>query len=351
MHILLPEWHPQEAIILAWPDHKTDWAPWLPDVQHTYIELIRCITENNTCVIMLVRNTQALPLKAKLTELSISKVLLVVADYNDTWVRDYGFLTCSNGERTFPVDYQFNGWGQKFNATKDNSINQIALASLCIKPLTTYDLVVEGGALEIDAQGHLLSTKLCLTNPRRNGDLAIEQYQSLFTEQLGAKRVSIFTNGHLEGDDTDGHIDTLVRFTPDSGLVIQSAFNRPEDSHYAGLHALVNEVQEQFPQHNLFELPLPFIENAEGERLPASYANFLISNKQIIAPIYQQKEDELALTILRKAYPNHKIHPVNSLPLVQQFGSIHCISMQVPVGTIKPNILFACADGVTLYEH
>jgi len=196
----------------------------------------------------------------------------------------------------------------------------------------------------------LLSTKLCLTNPKRNGDKSLVSYQQDFALFLGAKQSIILQNGHLEGDDTDGHIDTLVRFTPDNGLVIQSAFNRPDDSHFLGLAALVKECQQDFPTHQIFELPLPHIVNSQGDRLPASYANFLISNQHILCPIYQQKEDQLAMQVIQNAYPRFTIVPINCLPLVQQFGSLHCISMQIPCGILKPDILQSCANGVYVYE-
>jgi agmatine/peptidylarginine deiminase len=157
-------------------------------------------------------------------------------------------------------------------------------------------------------------------------------------------------NGHLEGDDTDGHIDTLVRFTPHKGLIIQSAFNRPADIHFEGLSALIKECQQVLPTHKIFELPLPYILNSQGDRLPASYANFLISNQHILCPIYQQAEDNLAIHVIQNAYPEFTIVPIDCLPLIQQFGSLHCISMQIPCGILKPEILRSLASGVCVYE-
>lgn len=350
MQILLPEWHPQEAILLAWPDEQTDWKPWLSDVQRTYLSLIENISQNQTCVVLLVRELLLSAVQILLSEKRIKGVLIVCADYNDTWVRDYGFLSCSDGSALYPIEYTFNGWGKKFNASKDNQINKKALSQLLNPSLQTYDLVVEGGALEINEDGHLLSTEYCLTNPKRNGSMTLMEYQQVFKEQLGASQVTILKQGYLEGDDTDGHIDTLVRFTPNKGLVVQSAFNRPDDSHFDGLSALTKEVTYHFPSHAIFELPLPVVYNQAGERLPASYANFLISNDQILAPIYQQPEDNEALDILRKAFPHHKIVPINSEPLIQQFGSIHCISMQIPRGMLNSSVLSTCENGVVVYE-
>lgn len=346
-HRLLAEWAAQEAVILAWPDELTDWAPWLEPVRETYKALISAITEAQTGVILLVRDDQIAIAKEQLQ--GCSRVLLVNADYNDTWCRDYAFLTCESEKGKQPIEFTFNGWGNKFDASKDNLVNQQVLSSLCYLPLVSYPLVAEGGALEIDEQGNLLSTSLCLLNPQRNGELRLEQYEQHFKQALGATSVSIFQHGHLEGDDTDGHIDTIVRFTPKQGLVIQSCFNRPEDSHFEGLRNLVDECRARFVEHQIFELPLPKIINQQGERLPASYANYLICNELVLCPIYQQLEDDIALEIIRKAYPEHRIIAINSLPLVQQFGSIHCISMQVPEGTLRQAVTSQFQQGVNVY--
>lgn len=349
---LLPEWHSQEAILLSWPDAHTDWATWLDAAQTNYIELINAINAQSCPVILLVREDQISVVQTMLPE--TARVLLVLTDYNDTWIRDYGFLTCrfltnKNKHEMQPISFQFNGWGNKFKAEKDNKINKSVLSDLCRHSITEYDLVVEGGALEINGEGVLLSTEFCLSNPERNGELSLDEYKKHFTETLGAKHTIILKNGHLEGDDTDGHIDTLVRFTPDNNLVIQSAFNRLNDSHFEGLNTLVEECRQHFPDSKIFQLPLPDIQNQDGDRLPASYANFLISNGNIFAPVYGQPEDKIALEVLAEAYPQFKILPVNCHTLIQQYGSLHCISMQVPTNTLKPEIIEQAQSGVSVY--
>ena len=346
---LLPEWHQSEAVILAWPDEQTDWAPWLSDVRKTYLSLIEAINQRDVGVLLLVHDQCVRKVIEQLPE--DARVLIIPASYNDTWVRDYGFLTCSTGSAMQPVEFTFNGWGNKFNATWDNQVNRSTLAPLCRLPVKSFPLVAEGGAIEIDEQGHLLSTALCLTNPQRNGQMTLEAYDEAFKSYLGANITTFFQEGHLEGDDTDGHVDTLVRYTPHKGLVIQSCYNRLEDSHYPSLSALVQECREALPEHTVYELPLPKIENAQGERLPASYANYLICNQSILFPVYQQEEDEIAMKVIREAYPEFDVVAIDALPLVQQFGSIHCISMQVPQGTLKTEITHSLAAGVSVYEQ
>lgn len=353
MQQLLPEWHAQEAVLLSWPDAQTDWQPWLADVRQTYLNIISTLNGNNTPVVMLIREQEieaCQQLIAQTMPESITKLLLLSADYNDTWIRDYGFLTCTKSGELQPVNFRFNGWGNKFNASKDNQMNEMVLATLCQQPMHVVDFVLEGGAVEIDDEGHLLTTELCLSNPERNGQFEFQKNQQLLQQALGAQQVTIFKHGHLEGDDTDGHIDTLVRFTKAKGLVIQSCFNRPDDSHYEGLSALVNEAKAQLPEHQIFELPLPCIENEDGERLPASYANYLISNGVVLAPVYGEEEDAAAIDVLKQAYLDFTVVAINCRPLVQQFGSLHCISMQVPCGTFKSEITQLANSGIHIYE-
>ena len=344
---LIPEWARAEAIILAWPHENTDWAPWLEAAQQTYINIIAHINAAGAGVILLHLEGQQSAIRNRLPE--HANVLLVEAQYNDTWARDFGFLTCLSGDKHIPIEFTFNGWGEKFDASLDNRVNQNFLAPLCRYPMQSYPTVCEGGALEIDQYGHLLSTALCLTNPKRNGDKSLTSYAKIFEHALGAKKVTILHEGHLEGDDTDGHIDTLVRFTPHDGLVIQSCFNRPDDSHFHGLSRLVEECQQAFPNRAIFELPLPNIVNSTGDRLPASYANFLICNDAVLCPIYNQSEDKEALSIIAIAYPEHRVIGIDCSTIVQQYGSLHCLTMQVPANTLLPEIQSQLQKGITDY--
>lgn len=344
-YTLLPEWAEQEAVILAWPNANTDWADNLEQTQSTYLELIKAINRAQASVILLCCADSTENVKSILP--NTAQVLIVPCQYNDTWVRDYGFLTVSDNQHNYPVSFSFNGWGQKFDAQLDNKANN-TLAMLCRKPLIKNAMVLEGGAIEIDENQHLLSTASCLYNPKRNGHIQAEDYEKVFTEVLGARRISIFNHGHLEGDDTDGHIDTLARFTPLMGVVLQGCDNRPHDPHFAQLFKLQYEVSQSLPQHKIYSLPLPHILNDLGERLPASYANYLILNRHILMPIYGAPEDAQAIAIVQSAYPNYEVLAINCLSLVQQNGSLHCVTMQVPTNTLKQEILDQASHGVTI---
>lgn len=351
---LLPEWAEQEAVILSWPHKGTDWKHNLDQSKSTYLELINAINKTNTPVILLcdkseIKNTKGL-LDAKKHVAPENKVLILEASYNDTWVRDYGFLTVSNNSQNVPVNFNFNGWGQKFDSSLDNEIN-LLLASLCQHPLQSHNIVLEGGAIEIDENQHLLSTASCLFNPQRNGNLSKDEYLSIFKQALGAKQTTIFNHGHLQGDDTDGHIDTLARFTPLMGIVMQGSDNRPNDTHFEGLMALKREIQVALPKHTIYSLPLPYVEDKEKDRLPASYANFLILNKHVLLPTYGQAEDDTAIAITRKAFPNYQVIPVNCLSLVHQYGSLHCVTMQIPRNTLLPEIVEQALQGVSIFNQ
>jgi len=342
---LLPEWAEQEAVVLAWPHGNSDWLPWLDEARATYVKLIDAINSTGACVILLCTEAEV-GIARSLINLR-ARVLIVTVDYNDTWTRDYVFVTCESSAGNVPVEFAFNGWGQKFHASADNQVNK-TLAMLCQRPLISSLSVLEGGAIEIDQNQILMTTASCLYNPKRNGSMSEADYKSLFSNYLGAQSTYIFQHGHLEGDDTDGHIDTLARFTPLRGIVMQSAFNRPTDMHFAELNALKGELTHAFVDYQLFELPLPDMRNADGERLPASYANFLICNQYILAPIYQQAEDTIALEVLQKAFANYQIIAIDCSAIVQQFGSLHCITMQIPKHTLQPEILARANNGVTV---
>jgi len=345
---MAPEWHDVDAVMLAWPHAQTDWAPWLEEARDTYLNVIAAVNRNDAGVILLCAPSDVDDLMSRLPE--NAHVLIVAASFNDTWMRDYGFITCKDNEGNgSPVEFRFNGWGNKFNAAEDNLANQRYLAAMCKSVLRSSPIVAEGGALEIDEDGHLLSTAQCLLNPERNGDMSLSAYEDAFKDMLGCSKVTILQHGHLEGDDTDGHIDTLVRFTPNKGLVIQACNNRPNDSHFEGLKALCDECALELPEHEQFHLPLPNIVNDEGDRLPASYANYLICNNAILLPVYGEEEDAEAIETVQKAHPNHIVEPIDCSVLVRQYGSLHCISMQVPTNTLKNSIITTLKKGVSIH--
>ena len=265
--------------------------------------------------------------------LDAARLQLIIADYNDTWARDFGPIAVEDNGSVELLDYTFTGWGGKFDADKDNTLNRRLPWQL---PLHSPSLVLEGGAIDTDGQGNLLTTRHCLRNPNRNPDLSEAELSALLKEQLGVTDIWWLDHGELEGDDTDAHVDTLARFVDARTIAYVQCRDR-EDSHYSGLAAMEKELQALALAHNLTLVPLPLPTpqfNREGERLPATYANFLITNEKILLPVYGCNTDEAAIDALRAVCGNRTVAPVNCRVLIEQHGSLHCVTMQLPRGAV-----------------
>ena len=340
---LLPEWAEQDAVMLTWPHKNTDWADNLAAVEPVYIALCQHITARQGVVI--VAHNQAL--QTHITQLltnanvAMSQVHFVIAPCNDTWARDHGPLTCANTNNASELkimDFTFNGWGNKFRSELDNQINTALVTQLASNnnDYQVLDIVLEGGGVEINEFGVLLTTKECLLNPNRNPALSQNDIEHALTHHLGASNFLWLEHGYLAGDDTDSHIDTLVRFAPNNTLVYVSC-DDSTDEHFNALHAMKTQLQSfKTPKntpYTLIDLPWPTpVFNNEGDRLPATYANYLIINGAVLVPTYNDENDALALDKVQQAYPRHQIVGINCLPIIHQFGSLHCITMQLPRG-------------------
>jgi len=277
---------------------------------------------------------------------------LIRIDYNDTWTRDYGPLTIVKYDCLRALDFGFNGWGLKFAADKDNLANLRMMENFII-PKAVYrnerEFVLEGGSVETDGEGTILTTSKCLCSPNRNGGLTKEKAESMLHQYLGASHVLFLDYGELEGDDTDSHIDTLARLAPEN-IILFTGCRDIDDPHFeellkmrAQLTLFRNAEGEPF---NLVELPLPLpIYDEEGNRLPATYANYLVTDKAIFIPTYNQPDNDLlAMQTIRIAFPDHKIVGVDCTTLIKQHGSLHCATMQLPKGLLNP-IIFECNSG------
>jgi agmatine/peptidylarginine deiminase len=340
---LLPEWAEQDAVMLTWPHKNTDWADNLARVEPVYCELAQHITAQQQLVIIANDET----LKAHIIRLlnhynvKLSQVHFVVTPCNDTWARDHGPLTCAaiNDAKQLKIyDFTFNGWGNKFASHLDNQINHALVQQLSDtnNQYQALDIVLEGGGIEINEQGVLLTTSECLLNKNRNPELTQSDITALLKQHLGATDFLWVDHGYLAGDDTDSHIDTLVRFAPNNTLVYVQCDDEA-DEHFSALNAMEKQLQSfktaDNSAYNLIALPWP---NAaydnENTRLPATYANYLIINNAVLVPTYNDKNDELALSQIQKAYPTHTIIGINCQAIIEQFGSLHCITMQLPRG-------------------
>ena len=332
-HFLPAEWHPQCFIQLTWPHAGTDWAYMLDDVEACFVNLANEIASRQPLLLVAPDFPEALessPYK--------DQIHFVACPTNDTWARDHGFITVLKQDGSpLLLDFCFNGWGMKFAANKDNLINQTVFRSGLLngRYCNRRNFVLEGGSIESDGKGTLLTTSPCLLAPNRNDTMTREDIEAYLKEQFNLKQVLWLDYGYLAGDDTDSHVDTLARLCPDNTIVYVQCKDS-NDEHYGALKAMEEQLKEfTTPEGTPYRLlPLPMADacyDEEGERLPATYANFLIMNEAVLFPTYNQPaNDEAARLVLQEAFPDREIVGVDCRALIRQHGSLHCVTMQYP---------------------
>lgn len=332
-YFLPAEWHPQSFIQLTWPHQDTDWSYMLDEVEECFLNLAREIASRQPLLLVAPEFPKALE-NFEFKE----NVFYVEYPTNDTWARDHGFISLLNEqEEVRLVDFCFNGWGMKFAACKDNLINsQLVKGSLLNGTYQNCrNFVLEGGSIESDGEGTLLTTSLCLLAPNRNDTLDKQEIEDYLKKSFNLKQVLWLDHGYLAGDDTDSHIDTLARLCPDQTICYVQCTDT-EDEHYTELKKMEEQLKEFRTLDNepfrLLGLPMPeAIFDEDGERLPATYANFLIMNDAVLYPTYDQPEnDRKAACVLQEAFPGKEIVGVDCRALIKQHGSLHCVTMQYP---------------------
>jgi agmatine/peptidylarginine deiminase len=333
------EWEPQSAILIAWPHAQTDWAEHLGEVEETYVALVAAITRFQAVVICAEDEDLQTYAEARLrsARVDMSRVRFVPAEYDDTWLRDSGPITLSDGDNFKLLDFRFTGWGGKYEASRDDRlVGELAGMDLFHDYFVqSIDFALEGGAIETDGRGTLLTTWKCLHE--RHPQASREELTTKLAGWLKQDRVLWLDHGYLEGDDTDAHIDTLARFAGPDAIVFQ-ACDDPADSHFPELGAMAAEIAAlRTPDGKPYRLfPLPWAKPIvdEGRRLAASYANFLIVNGAVLMPAYGDPADVIAAGVLAAAYPGREIVQVPCRSLIWQNGSLHCITMQLPEGIL-----------------
>ena len=344
----MAEWEPQSMVQLTWPHKDTDWAPILSEITAVYEEMAREIAKREP---LLIVAPKGLPVPQAF---NIQRSMFTS---NDTWARDHGFITVEEtsaiSQNPEPIegqpsslvllDFCFNGWGKKFEAAFDNAINRHLYDQGLVRG--TYedhlDFVLEGGSIESDGKGTVFTTTCCLMAPHRNQPLTQAQIEERLKQYLGTERVVWINHGSLIGDDTDGHIDTLVRICPNDTLLYIGA-----DADHPDLLAMEEELRTlrtlDGRPYRLLRLPLPrpiYDEPSgrvlgssaaeKGDRLPATYANYLVINGAVLVPTYAQPDlDAEALRTIALAYPDRDIVPIDCRPVIRQHGSLHCCTMQ-----------------------
>lgn len=272
-------------------------------------------------------------------EIAKRENLLVVGEpSNDTWARDHGFITLVDDEgHARLLDFCFNGWGEKFPAELDNAINRRLYEEGKVKGQYTdcLDFVLEGGSIESDGKGTVFTTTGCLLAPHRNQPMTQADIEERLKQDLHAERIVWIDYGHLTGDDTDGHIDTLVRICPDD-TILYVGCEDPEDEQYKDLQLMKAQLTTfrtlEGKPYRLMELPMPRpIYDEDGYRLPATYANFLVINGAVLCPTYDQPDlDTEALRLIGEAFPDREIVGIDCRSVIKQHGSLHCCTMQYP---------------------
>lgn len=336
------EWEPQGAVLLSWPHEGTDWRDMLHWAQSTFIALAQAIAPRAEVVI--VAPDVTVPL-SQLPEETRSRCRFFEMETDDTWARDFGMI-CTIGSDGQPIanDFQFNGWGLKFASSHDNLINSRLVECGAIDKsayANRLSFVLEGGSIESDGEGALMTTSECLLSPNRNGGMTKEQIESELRKCFGCQKVIWLDHGFLEGDDTDSHVDTLARFMPGHAIVY-SACTDPVDIHFEALKAMEDELKQatdsQGRPYRLVPLhiPSPIYSIAGGDRLPGTYANLLIINGAILMPTYGDKVwDKANADIIAREFPDYEVVCVDCRALIEQHGSLHCVTMQLPPGLLK----------------
>ncbi len=332
------EWEPQSAVQFTFPHKNTDWAEVLDLVTPCFVEAIQTVSRYEK-VLVVCDNVEEV--QSKLLHANQENIILVEIPSNDTWARDHGGITIFEDEKPVILDFIFNGWGLKFAADKDNLITRRLFDKniFKIQDIRYGGMVLEGGGIESDGQGTLLTTTQCLLSPNRNPHFSQAEIEAKLIELFGLQRILWLNNGHLVGDDTDAHIDTLARFCNENTIAYVQC-NNPADEHYISLQKMEQELQA-FRQlngepYNLIPLPMTsaIYDPNDGHRLPATYANFLIINGSVLMPTYNVPEDAQALTQIQNCFPDRIVIGIDCSALILQHGSLHCVTMQYPVGVI-----------------
>ena len=318
---MLAEWEQQSAVQLTWPHKDTDWAPILPEITAVYEEMAREISQREDLIIVAPEGFVK----------PVAKCQLVIVKSNDTWARDHGFITVKeNSGELILLDFCFNGWGEKFEAKLDNEINGHLYEQGTIKGHyeSHLDFVLEGGSIESDGKGTVFTTTCCLMAPHRNQPLTQAEIESRLKDNLGAERIVWLNHGSLIGDDTDGHIDTLVRICPEDTILYTGG-----DADHPDLMLMEEELKTlrtlDGRPYRLLKLPLPRPIYDGEDRLPATYANYLVINGAVLVPTYNQPDlDADALHIIGEAYPDREIIGIDCCAVIKQHGSLHCCTMQ-----------------------
>ena len=335
------EWEKQSGILLCFPHNGKDWPGKYEAIQWAFVEFIKKIAVYET-VFLVVADEK---LKSKVSEMlemahvQLDSISFIIHKTNRSWMRDSGPIIVKNGTNNEALNFNFNGWAKYKNILLDKQVPEKVAAHLKMTlTQVTYKgkpVIVEGGAIDSNGKGSLLTSEECLLHPTiqvRNAGFTKADYESVFKEYLGITNV-IWLGDGIEGDDTHGHIDDLARFVSDD-TIVTIVESDPNDKNYKplqdNLKRLQNSKLENGASPKIVVLPMPKRLDFDGLRLPASYANFLIMNQCVLVPTFNDANDRIALNIIADCFPNREIIGTNAIDLIWGFGTLHCLSQQIP---------------------
>ncbi|AIY12244.1 agmatine deiminase family protein [Cellulophaga baltica] len=335
------EWEKQEGILLCFPHNGNDWPGKYAAIQWAFVEYIKKIAEQETVFLVVATDD----LKIKVTEMlematvNLKNISFIIKKTNRSWMRDSGPIIVENNGKREALNFNFNGWAKYKNWQLDKHVPDTVAAHLKI-PVNnvTYkgkNVVLEGGALEVNGSGTLITSEECLLDPEiqvRNAGFTKEDYEAIFLEYFGVTN-TIWLKDGIIGDDTHGHIDDLCRFVS-KNKVVTVVEDKPKDKNYHPLQENLKRLHhaklEDGSKLNVVELPMPSPIIFDGLQLPASYANFLIINKTVLVPTFNDAKDHIALTILADCFPDRKVIGISCIDFIWGFGTLHCLSQQIP---------------------
>ena len=325
------EWEPQEAIWLAWPHNELTWpGAMLAKVERSYLEIIQALHPGQKIKLLVKDSESEARVRSLLQrrDVDLGQVVFLQIATEDAWIRDYGptFVANSESRELAVVKWIFNAWGNKYDDLLNDDRIPHALNETLRLPMFESGIVLEGGSIEVNGAGVVLTTEQCLLNINRNPHLSRADIEKYLREYLNVEEVFWLKEG-IVGDDTDGHIDDIARFV-DEETVICAVEDDPSDDNYEILRDNYDCLRGRFT--NVIPLPMPGYVGDSEARLPASYANFYIGNEAVVVPIFGHSNDERAIGILQECFRMRQVVGVHATAMVHGLGTIHCCSQQEP---------------------
>ncbi|MBF7049471.1 agmatine deiminase family protein [Campylobacter volucris] len=311
----IAEWHKQELLLLSLPHKDTDWKPYLEEILQSYEEFIKAVARFQKVLLIAPSESDFARFK------SIENVDFFQCETNDTWIRDFGAIDVYEDEKLIGLDFTFNAWGDKFQSFLDNAVNSKLFNNKLQGKLEKIDFILEGGSIDFNGDGVMLTTTTCLLNENRNLHFNQAQIEKKLKDIFGLKEIIWLENGFIKGDDTDSHVDTLARFINENTIAYCICEDK-NDEHYEALKAMENELKKT--KFNLLPLPLPKPIYYNDKRLGATYANFVFINNALIVPTYNDTNDSIIINTLQKACKDQEVIGVDARVFLRQNGSLHC---------------------------